>query len=163
MHIELLQTVDHQTILKEANSVKVQLKKGWGDVDQIGLQGYKPNQHFSVWKASVGKGNKLEFPENYFKYELFNLPLINSIIKKYNLKRTRIMKSDSKTCLTRHQDMSKRVHIPVITNPDCFMTIEDKNYFLEPGNVYLTNTTLPHTAVNASKYIRIHIVGCLYD
>ena len=51
---------------------------------------------------------------------------------------------------------------PLITNEDCFMVIENKNYTLEVGKVYLTNTTLRHTAVNASKNSRVHIVGCMY-
>ena len=73
------------------------------------------------------------------------------------------MQSDPKSCLTLHHDLTKRIHIPLITNDQCFMMIEDNIYYLKPGNVYLTNTTLKHTAVNASKSSRIHIVGCVYS
>lgn len=165
MHIEVLEdNIDFKSILEEANSVKVALGKGWKDLDQVGLQGHKPNLNpMEEWKSSIGRVDRLQYPETYFKYSLFQLPTINRIMEKYGMKRTRIMKSDSKTCLTIHQDLTKRIHIPLITNDKCFMAIEDRNYYLEPGKIYLTNTTLKHTAVNASKSLRVHIVGCIYE
>lgn len=165
MHIEVLEdNIDLKTILEEANSVKMFLNAGWKDLDQVGLQGHKPDlDPAEEWKNSVGKGENLQYPETYFKYPLFKLPTINRIMDKYGMKRTRIMKSNPKTCLTMHQDLTKRIHIPLISNEKCFMAIEDKNYILKPGKVYLTNTTLPHTAVNASETYRVHIVGCMYS
>jgi len=164
MHIQVLEEIDHEAILSEANSIKVYLKKGWRDVTQIGIQGHKPNLNpEKEWKNSIGRVTKLQYPETYFKYPLFDTPIINRLMEKYSMIRTRIMLSDPKTCLTRHEDLSKRIHIPLVTNPDCLMIIEDSAYFLEPGKVYLTNTTLRHTAVNASLFGRIHIVGCVYQ
>lgn len=164
MHIEVLEdNIDLKAILEEANSVKVALGKGWKDIDQVGLQAHKPNlDPMEEWKSSIGKADRLQYPETYFKYSLFELPIINRIMEKYGMKRTRIMKSDAKSCLTIHQDLTKRIHIPLITNDKCFMAIEDRNYYLEPGKIYLTNTTLRHTAVNASESLRVHIVGCIY-
>jgi hypothetical protein len=165
MHIEVLEdNIDFKSILEEANSVKVALGKGWKDLDQVGLQGHKPNLNpMEEWKSSIGRSNSLQYPETYFKYSLFQLPTINRIMEKYGMKRTRIMKSNPKTCLSIHQDLTKRIHIPLITNDKCFMAIEDRNYYLEPGKIYLTNTTLRHTAVNASESLRVHIVGCIYE
>jgi len=165
MHIEVLEdNIDLKAILEEANSVKVALGKGWKDIDQVGLQAHKPDLNpMEEWKSSIGKANRLQYPETYFKYSLFKLPTINRIMEKYGMKRTRIMKSDPKSCLTIHQDLTKRIHIPLITNDKCFMAIEDRNYYLEPGKIYLTNTTLRHTAVNASESLRVHIVGCIYE
>ena len=164
MHIEVLEEIDHKKILEEANTVKMALEKGWKDIDQVGIQGHKPELDPKVeWQNSVGRVNKLQYPETYFKYSLFDIPTINRIMEKYGMLRTRIMKSNPKTCLSMHQDMSKRIHIPLITNPDCVMIIEDRTYYLEPGKIYLTNTTLRHTAVNASDRPRVHIVGCIYS
>lgn len=165
MHIEVLEdNIDFKSILEEANSVKVALGKGWKDLDQVGLQGHKPNLNpMEEWKSSIGRSNSLQYPETYFKYSLFQLPTINRIMEKYGMKRTRIMKSNPKTCLSIHQDLTKRIHIPLVTNDKCFMAIEDRNYYLEPGKIYLTNTTLRHTAVNASESLRVHIVGCIYE
>jgi len=165
MHIEVLEdNIDLKAILEEANSVKVFLDAGWKDIYQVGLQAHKPDLNPSdEWNKSIGRLDRLQYPETYFKYSLFNLPTINRIMEKYGMKRTRIMKSNPKTCLSMHQDLTKRIHIPLITNEKCFMAIEDRNYYLEPGKIYLTNTTLRHTAVNASENYRVHIVGCIYS
>ena len=139
MYIEVLEeNIDLKTILEEANSVKVFLKAGWKDIDQVGLQSHKPDlDPNEEWKSSVGKSTGLQYPETYFKYPLFQLPTINRIMEKYGMKRTRIMKSDPKTCLTMHQDLTKRIHIPLISNDKCFMAIEDRNYILNQGRFIL--------------------------
>ena len=164
MHIEVLEEIDHKKILEVANSIKVMLKKGWANIGQVGIQGHKPNlDPMTEYKSSIGRVSKLQYPETYFKYSLFEIPTINRLMEKYGMLRTRIMQSTPKTCLSFHQDMSKRIHIPLITNDDCMMIIEDRIYNLEVGKVYLTNTTLRHTAVNASTNSRVHIVGCVYS
>ena len=165
MHIEVLEeNIDLDTILSEANSVKMFMKCGWKDINQVGLQAHKPDlDPAKEWDQSTGRLTRLQYPETYFKYPLWPTPTINSIMEKYGMKRTRIMKSDPKTCLSLHNDLTKRIHIPLITNDKCFMAIEDRNYYLEPGKIYLTNTTLRHTAVNASESLRVHIVGCIYE
>lgn len=164
MHIEVLEEFDYKQVLEEANDVKVIMNKGWKDIDQVGLQAIKPDMDWKEqWDKSIGRVNSLQYPETYFKYPLFNIPTINRLMDKYGIVRTRIMASQPKTNLSFHNDLTKRVHIPLITNPDCIMIIEDKIYHLEPGKVYLTNTTLRHTAVNASLSNRVHIVGCVYS
>lgn len=165
MHIEVLEdNVDVKAFLKEANSVKVKLGLGWNQVKQIGIQGHKPDlDPLEEWKSSIGRGTGIQYPETYFKYPLFDIPLINRFIEKYGLVRTRIMGMQEKSCYTAHNDLSKRIHIPLISNPDCFIMVEDRVYHLEPGKVYLVNTTLKHTAINASKNFRLHLVGSFYD
>ena len=164
MHIETLQDIDHKKILEEANDIKVMLRKGWKDLHQVGLQSYKPNMNWKEqWDKSLNSSSNLDYPETYYKYPLFDVPNINRLIEKYGMVRTRIMVSQSKTNLSFHNDLTKRIHIPLITNPDCIMIIEDSIYHLKTGKVYLTNTTLRHTAVNASFNYRVHIVGCVYS
>ena len=164
MHIEVLENINVKKVLEEANTVKVAVNRGWENIEQVGLQGHKQNlDPLKECYASVGRINKLQFPENYFKYSIWKTPIINRIMEKYGMVRTRIMQSQPKTCLTVHRDLTKRIHIPIITNPDCFMMIDGRVYTLQVGKVYLTNTTLFHTAVNASKKARVHIVGCVYD
>lgn len=164
MYVEVLEDIDHHKILTEANSVKMFLNKGWRDIDQVGLQGHKPDLNpEDEWSASIGRVNKLQYPETYFKYPLFDIPNINRLIDKYGLRRTRLMKSNPKSCLTFHNDMTKRVHIPLITNEDCVMIFDNQTFHLETGKVYLTDTTKRHTAVNASMNYRLHIVGCVYS
>ena len=98
MYVEVLEDIDHHKILTEANSVKMFLNKGWADVDQVGLQGHKPDLNpEDEWSASIGRVNKLQYPETYFKYPLFDIPNINRLIDKYGLRRTRLMKSNPKS------------------------------------------------------------------
>ena len=165
MHIEVLEdNVDIEAINNEIGIIKktLRLKLDW---DQISLQGHQPNLNpTEYWDANTGKANNIDFPENYYKHLLFNnTPTINRYIEKYGLVRTRLMKSKSKTCLTWHRDLSKRIHIPVKSQDGCFMVIEDAKYFLEPGKVYLVNTTKFHTAFNGSLSSRVHIMGCFYS
>ena len=48
--------------------------------------------------------------------------------------------------------MTKRMHIPVITNKHCFLIINNEiKHYPADGNHYLVDTTQPHTAVNASR------------
>jgi len=102
--------------------------------------------------------------EDSFKYPIFDFPYINGIIEQYGLFRSRVMCMHEKTCYSYHHDFTPRLHIPVQTNENCFFIIDDLLYRLPAdGTVYLVNTTLAHTFVNASWHDRIHIVGCQTD
>ena len=100
--------------------------------------------------------------EKSFKISLFDIPYTNSIIEKFNMFRTRIMVQNSKTCYTYHQDFTPRIHIPLVTNENCFFILEDNLHRLKgDGSVYWVDTVQKHTAVNASWETRIHLVGCV--
>lgn len=165
MHIEVLEEIDVKPILQEANSIKLMLNKGWTKVGQIGLQSTKEENNWSKeWDQSTSdRSERPKFAETYYKYPLFDTPNINRMMEKYDMKRTRIMVSHAKSNLTFHRDLTKRIHIPLFTNENCVMIIEDTVYRLEVGKVYLTNTTLLHTAVNGSWNARAHIVGAVYS
>lgn len=60
-----------------------------------------------------------------------------------------------------HVDETPRLHIPIITNPDSFMIIDDQICRFPFGKAYIANTLLPHTAVNAGKKDRTHLVFCV--
>lgn len=89
--------------------------------------------------------------------------IINLLRKDFGVYRGRFMMMKFKTCLSMHVDETKRIHIPIITNPDAFMVIDDKIFRLEVGKVYITDTTYPHTAVNSGKKDRVHLVFCYDD
>jgi hypothetical protein len=129
---------------------------------QICLQGITPD---SDPFSGIGKSNNLKGgDENKFIYKLFDLPYINNIIDELKLFRTRVLKLRPKTCYTFHRDYTPRIHIPVITNPKCFMVLETKvEWYPADGNYYKIDTTRYHTFVNASLEERIHIVGCYYE
>jgi hypothetical protein len=92
-----------------------------------------------------------------FKNTVFE-EIYNAVAAKYEIGRVRLMKSESKGCLSWHTDTGYRLHYPLKTQEGCLMIIEDEVYHLPPGQWCLTNATLPHTAMNSSKESRIHLV-----
>ena len=97
--------------------------------------------------------------------DLFENTYIDTVIKtikqQHNVVRGRFMLMKHKTCLTMHVDKTKRIHIPIYTNKDCMMIINDNICRMPYGKTYLVDTTVPHTALNASKDPRVHLVFCL--
>ena len=86
--------------------------------------------------------------------------VVDELKEKYNVHRGRFMLSNWKTCLTLHKDLSRRIHLPIITDKNCIMIIDNTVYRLPFGGTYLTDTRKEHTAVNASKILRTHLVFC---
>ena len=137
--------------------VEIETLPKWDE--QICLQGTETNKD-----PFAGINSLLTTPEKEieFKYNLFDLPYINSIIKEHNLYRVRLMNLKSKTCYSYHQDQCKRFHIPLITNDNCFFVVDDKvKRYPADGNYYIIDTDKKHTAVNASWEDRIHLIGNL--
>lgn len=142
--LKLLPEYDKQIMLQGVNS-KADHSYGTGRLDDI--------------------DNSVKEWEQDFKEFLFpELEYVNFTLKKLNMTRTRVMKMAPKTCYSYHQDPSKRIHIPLITNEKCFFVVADEVIRLPAdGNYYVIDTTKLHTFVNASFEDRIHIVGCQYD
>jgi hypothetical protein len=130
--------------------------------DQISLQGTKDNLD-PFW--GVGKWiekHKMGMKETDFNVPIFDIPYTNSILKELKMYRTRVMNLKSKTCYSYHKDLSKRIHIPIQTNKDCFLIIDKKvEHLPADGNYYVIDTTQYHTALNASWENRIHLVGVI--
>ena len=102
------------------------------------------------------------YKELNFIYPNFNLSYINSILEKFNMYRTRVLVLKPKVCYTIHRDLSKRIHIPVVTNENCWLIVDKEIMHLPAdGNYYEIDTTQEHTALNGSWEDRIHIVGCV--
>ena len=94
--------------------------------------------------------------------------LLEEIADKYNGKvgRLRYMVMEPKTCLTYHIDPDDvmRLHIPIITSEGA-MFINDRvvDVMDQVGSVYRFNSTVKHTAINASRQRRVHLVASVYD
>ena len=87
---------------------------------------------------------------------------INSIIEELNMYRTRVLVLKPKVCYSIHSDPVKRIHIPVITNENCWLIVNKEIIHLPAdGRHYEIDTTQKHTALNGSWEDRIHIVGCI--
>ena len=87
--------------------------------------------------------------------------VINIFNEKYGAVRGRYMMMNWKTCLTYHNDKTPRIHLPLVANEDCFMIIDGKVEKLQEGITYHVDTTKKHTALNAGRHLRFHIVFCL--
>lgn len=110
---------------------------------------------------ATGRITDKEHKETDFTEFLFDLPYTNSILKENKVHRARVMRMKPKTCYTYHQDYTKRLHIPLITNESCFLIVDKEVMHLPAdGSIYIIDTTKYHTAVNASLEERIHIMGC---
>jgi hypothetical protein len=153
MFTKLPDSIDLNGLRKEVD----QILSGQSSL-QIGLQSNKPN---GSWKDAIGKGTNMV--ETEFTHLVFDSPLINHYIKKYNMHRTRIFVSTPKTCLSWHHDRLPRIHIPIQTDLGCIMIVENEAMHLEAGSVYRVDTRKHHSAMNGSKRNRIHIVGCVSD
>ena len=127
---------------------------------QICLQGTEEDRDPFL---GCGKLKRILFEEEEFIIPLFDIPYTNSIIKKFGLYRTRVLRLFPQQCYTYHKDPTKRIHIPLISNEKCFMIV-DKELMQLPadGSYHLIDTTQLHTSINAhGRKERIHIVGCV--
>ncbi len=87
--------------------------------------------------------------------------VINIFNEKYGAVRGRYMMMNWKTCLTYHYDQTPRIHLPLVANENCFMIIDEKVEKLSEGITYHVDTTKMHTAINAGRHLRFHMVFCL--
>lgn len=140
-------------IVYRMNGLSLQHRKGvsspWNVVD--GLESLK-------WYDGV---SEQDFNQTN---ETFRDTIIETLIKDFQLFRTRIMIMTGRTCYSFHADSTWRLHVPLITNKDCgFYFPNHKEYYhLKLGTLYLVNTQEKHTFINASSKDRWHLVGCTH-
>jgi len=110
-------------------------------------------------------GNAVKTSDFQHVNTLFKYTILEDIIKKFNLYRTRIMILEAGKCYSLHADKNYRFHIPIVTNDKCFFYFPEtqENFVLEQSCVYIVNTTRMHTFINASKQQRVHLVGDILD
>jgi len=77
--------------------------------------------------------------------------------------RVRIMNLRPKQCLTWHCDDTYRIHYPMKTQDGCMMIINNEVKHLPQNTWWKTFTTSNHTALNASKENRFHLVACVLE
>ena len=132
----------------------------WTDYGHKGRQaGIQYRHEEDHWESAVGKnkGDGLLYTElnPYFENTIFE-----DIIKQYNLYRARLMWVGPYACYTMHKDDHPRIHVPIITNPDCYFLFKSgMPKYLEPGLVWWVDTRKPHTFINCSDQERLHLVG----
>ena len=92
--------------------------------------------------------------DTYFKY------VYEKINEFFEIGRCRVIKMPQRTTLSWHRDPEKRLHIAIKTNHGARMFIEHTGYHIPAdGNIYVTDNTKYHTAINGGEEARIHLVA----
>ena len=92
--------------------------------------------------------------DTYFKY------VYDKINEFFKIGRCRVIKMPQRTTLSWHRDPEKRLHIAIKTNHGARMFIEHTGYHIPAdGNIYVTDNTKYHTAINGGEEDRIHLVA----
>jgi len=160
MTVEILRGININTLLDCYS--KMESNIAWTEYGhkgkQTGLQ-YKVGE--DPWTSAVGRSNGGEL--EYTNLNLFfkDTPF-EELINQYKLKRTRLMWVNPYACYSMHQDQTPRLHIPLITNSNCYFVFKHaKPVNLAIGNIYRVETRVPHTFINCSEFPRLHFVGVL--
>jgi len=125
---------------------------------QAGLQ-YRLNE--DPWTSVVGKNTGDELIADILN-PFFTGTVFESIINQYKLKKTRFMWIYPFACYSIHRDNTQRIHIPLITNEECYFLFKfGSPKHLKLGTVYQVDTTLEHTFINCSDQPRLHLVGAI--
>lgn len=99
---------------------------------------------------------------NIFKDTIFS-EMAQKLQSRYRLGRFRVMIQPRSHCLSWHVDAQPRIHYPLKTQKGCFMIVNGEMRHLEVGNCYKVDTRQYHTAVNASRENRIHLVANILE
>jgi hypothetical protein len=156
--IKLLSHIDLQPL----NDEYCQLEKDiqWTDYGhkgrQVGLQ-FKVGE--DPWTSAVGRSNGQELSYTNLN-PFFQNTKFEALINQYNLKRTRLIWVGPYACYSMHQDETPRIHVPLITNPECYFVFHSGELSnLTTNNVWWVDTRLRHTFMNCSDSPRLHLVG----
>jgi len=162
MLIKIIDTCNSASLTETYKSIeeKIQWTEFGSNNRQAGLQYLEQED---PWSSAVGtsKGRDLEYTNlNMF----FQGSVFETIIKKYNLTRTRFLWVGPKTCYSMHRDISPRIHIPIITNDQCFFVFQRGMVsHLKQDHVFWVDTRQHHTFMNCSSEARLHLVGVVKE
>ena len=135
---------------------------------QISLKHREASDKESLWDdgtgSAAGGGQFLNTKEYIVLNKMLKgsyLEEVHDIMANYHdFGRMRLMKLKGRQCMSLHVDLEKRIHIPIITNENCLMIVDDEVFHMPAeGNAYLVNTKKRHTALNSNKdFERIHLM-----
>ena len=156
--IKILSQIDITPLIDEYTRLEKDIQ--WTDYGhkgkQAGLQ-YKIDE--DPWASAVGKIQGQETPYTNLN-PAFKDTVFEEIIDKYKLLRTRLMWVGPYACYSMHKDRAPRIHIPLITNPECYFLFRSGQLTnLKTGYAWWVDTTKPHTFINCSEQHRLHLVG----
>ena len=139
-----------------------------GDSGQISLKHRENSDKESLWDDGVGSSFSGHQILNTKEYTVLNEMLKgtylekvhNTVAKDYNFGRMRLMKLSGRQCMSLHVDLERRIHVPIVTNENCLMIVDDEVIHMPAdGNAYVVDTKKRHTALNSNKdFDRIHLM-----
>ena len=157
--LRTLTTIDIAPILESYSKLESEMQwYEYGKGRQTCLQ-YKLGEDPWLSAAGTNRGQELKYTElnPFFKDTIFE-----ELINQYKLKRTRLMWVEPMSCYSMHRDSTPRLHIPLVTNPQCYFVFKQGIVQHMPaGFVYRANTMEPHTFMNCSEKRRLHFIGVL--
>ena len=57
-----------------------------------------------------------------------------------------------------YRDGNFRIHIPIVTNPDVYFTVQDETLHLQEGECWYMDFSLTHSIVNRGNTARVHLI-----
>ena len=107
--------------------------------------------------------NEMYVPLQKWDELLYEFEYVNSLINRFKLYHTRLIRLIPHQCYSYHRDSTPRIHFPVVTNNDCLFILEKEVFNMEKGKGYWVDTRKSHKALNGNKaqsnFNRWHIVG----
>lgn len=158
---------DVSRLEKEALDLYTKLNPASG---QISLKHTSSKKERNLWEDGVGSLynptetgflQEKDFTELNSELKGTYLEEVHNILSDhYSFGRMRLMKLTGRKCMSLHVDGEKRIHVPIITNENCLMIVDNEVCHLPAdGNAYLVDTTKVHTALNSNQnFDRIHLL-----
>lgn len=159
--IHLLQKIDITQI--EGAYRALEDKLHWTRAGTKGLQtGLQFKLGDDPWTSATGSRQYSEVAYSNLN-PFFKSTYFEEIVNQFNLLRTRLMWINPYSCYSLHRDEYPRIHIPLVTNPECYFIFPDSEEspitHLPAGNVYWVDTRQRHSFINCSPFERLHLVG----
>lgn len=132
----------------------------WTDFGHKGKQaGIQSRSSENLWDDAVGRSKGEELSYGYFN-PYFKNSIFEILVNTYNMKRSRLMWVNPFACYSMHKDEAPRIHIPIVTNAECYFLFRDEPpAHLKEGSIYWVDTRRKHTFINCSDLPRLHLVG----
>jgi hypothetical protein len=160
--IKILDKIDIEPILKSYNELEHNIH--WVDYPTTRQAGLQYRAGNDPWLDAVGSSRAnftKSWYENVFINPYFKDTIFEEIIVKCGMTRARLIWVKPFSCYSFHVDNEPRLHIPLITNNQCFFVFKEiPIYHMKPGNLYWANTTKFHTFINCSTEPRLHLISC---
>jgi hypothetical protein len=162
MLMKIIDSIDATAILAEYTKLEPNIV--WTSYSDKGRQcGLQHKENEDVWASAVGRSSGNEFASSLLN-PFFKDTVFEEIILKYNLFKTRLMWLNPYACYSMHRDESPRIHIPIVTNDQCYFVFKAiAPYHIPINSVYWTDTTKGHSFMNCSEIPRLHLVGAVHQ